>query len=131
MPYILTNTCSYDIDDIPDFEMKEKIQELSDEKDPSKFKDMASKFDKRFICGYNQFKINFTEKEKALKVLTRHHLISNIFEEIEQFKEGLKLGDVFDLFKKYSESAKKGEQLTADALKRMIMVSHLTLLLCA
>ena len=77
--------------------MKEKIQELSDEKDPSKFKDMASKFDKRFICGYNQFKINFTKKEKALKVLTRHHLISDVFEEIEQFKEVLKLGSVSDL----------------------------------
>ena len=84
-------------------------------------------FDERFQVGYNKFSAGIGERQEFVDAVIRHTVIGNSHEEINQFKKGLELGGIMELFRKFPEKAFlqltfEEKDVAADAIKKVLKV---------
>ena len=84
-------------------------------------------FDERFQVGYNKFSAGIGEKQEFVDAVYRHTVIGNSREEFYQFRKGLELGGIMELFRKFPEKAFlqltfEEKDVAADAIKKVLKV---------
>jgi len=98
--------CLCSFEDISDYEIKEQLQKIKNCKDESTFNSAVSSFHQRFDLGYNVVKPQFADKDKLIKTISHHCIISSNLEEIQEFTEGLSYNGVLACLKTNPSSAK-------------------------
>ena len=115
---------------MPDFDLKNKLKGIIEIKEEGEFKNRIKNFDERFQVGYNKFSAGIGEKQEFIDAVCRHAIIGNSHEEIYQFKKGLELGGIMELFRKFPEKAFleltfEEKDVAADAIKKVLKVNHI------
>ena len=103
--YLVNDQLEADISDMPDFGCNNKLKGIIEIKEQGEFKNRMKDFDERFQVGYNKFSAGIGEKQEFVDAVFRHTVIGNSHEEINQFKKGLELGGIMELFRKFPEKA--------------------------
>ena len=70
-----------------------------------KLKNGIKNFDERFQVGYNKFSARLDKKQEFIDAVSRHAIIGISHEDIYQFKKGLELGGITELFRKFPEKS--------------------------
>ena len=100
----------YDIEAIPDGEVKAKMMELAATKDVESMNrvlDCDLLIDARFEAGFNCIYINFQQKDDFIQKVCKHFVISKQLEEIQSCMKGLQLGGMLKCLRQYKEDALK------------------------
>ena len=127
--YLVNDQFKTDISDMPDFDLKNKLEGIIEIKEEGEFKNWIKNFDERFQVGYNKFSAGIGEKQEFIDAVCRHTIIGNSHEEIYQFKKGLELGGIMELFRKFPEKAFleltfEEKDVAADEIKKVLKVNH-------
>ena len=103
--YLVNDKLEADISDMPDFGWNNKLKGIIEIKEQGEFKNRIKGFDERFQVGYNKFSAGIGEKQEFVDAVYRHTVIGNSREEFYQFRKGLELGGIMELFRKFPEKA--------------------------
>ena len=125
--YLVNDQFKTDTSGMPDFDLKNKLEGIIGIKEEGEFKNRIKNFDERFQVGYN--KVGIGEKQEFIDAVCRHTIIGNSHEEIYQFRKGLELGGIMELFRKFPEKAFleltfEEKDVAADEIKKVIKVNH-------
>ena len=128
--YLVNDQFKTDISDMPDFYLKNKLKGIIEIKEKDEFKNGIKNFDERFPVGYNKFSAGLGEKQEFIDAVCRHVIIGNSHEEIYQFKKGLELGGIMELFRKFPEKAFlqltfEEKDVAAYAIKKILKVNRI------
>ena len=78
------------IEDIPDFDIQTKLQELSSCADEDTFQNVLNEFPERYTMGVNTpFLHQSADKDNAIKNIIHHCCISSCLEEIRSVQKGM------------------------------------------
>ena len=80
--YLVNDQFKTDISDMPDFDLKNKLEGIIEIKEEGEFKNRIKNFDERFQVGYNKFSAGIGEKQEFIDAVCRHTIIGNSHEEI-------------------------------------------------
>ncbi|XP_066928484.1 G2/M phase-specific E3 ubiquitin-protein ligase-like [Clytia hemisphaerica] len=123
MDFIFTGNAEPTIDEIPDAEVKQKLQAIEECLDEKSFQDLMKDFFERFDSGYVASHVAFQEKEELIKTMSYHYVISCAHQEISQFISGIETGYVLLTLKCHDEFKKEfvydENLITADRVKRI------------
>ena len=120
----------YSIDDIPDYDVKERVQQLLECKTEAEFSEKQWEIhDIRFEAGYNKPIIRLSDKEEIIRKICKHYIISKQLEEIQQFESGLSSFGVLDVLRRHKDDAFKeltynAKSLTAGKIRDLYSVLH-------
>ena len=108
---------------MPDFDLKNKVKE------EGKFKNGIKNFDNRFQVGYNKFSAGIGEEQEVIEAVCHHAVIGNSHEGIYQFKKGLELSGIMELFRKFPEKTFleltfEEKDVAVDAIKKVLKVNR-------
>lgn len=99
--------CRCKIEDVPDIEMREKLEEIEASIDEHQFASILNNFPQRYECGYLTYEPKFTEKAELVQKISHHCIISANIEEIQQFSRGLATAGMLQMMKENTTEAKK------------------------
>jgi hypothetical protein len=95
------------IEEIPDKEIRNKLQKLEAITDSAEFLDEASfNFSERFAAGYCKHIVHIIDKEELTKCVALHHTISMCQAELDQLRKGLELHGVLEVLKSHPIQSK-------------------------
>ena len=97
--------------------------------DEKLFKSLLDAFPERFAFGCLQINPPFSDKEKLVKKIAHHCLISRVNEEIDSFKKGLSTSGVLQILQRHKKESLplliyNENLLTAERLKSVFMPSY-------
>ena len=97
--------------------------------DEKLFKSLLDAFPERFEFGCLQINPPFSDKEKLVKKIAHHCLISRVNEEIDSFKKGLSTSGVLQILQRHKKESLplliyNENLLTAERLKSVFMPSY-------
>ena len=93
------------------------------------FNQLMESFIERYDFGYNKFKPSFDEKEKLVKTIAHHFIVSSKLEEIQKFMEGLASEGVLEVLQRFPKDAMKMflyQSLSSEVVKSMLTAVHST-----
>ena len=77
------------LNDIPDLELQEKLQDLLSAVNEEEFQSKVDSFPERFNFGVTRMKVHFSEREELIKDIAQHCCISVCNEELLEIRKGL------------------------------------------
>ena len=115
------------IADVADSEIQNVLQSIQEDNNPESCILKLEAFEERYEAGYNKYPITFNDKTDLLNSVCHHHVVSKVHEEITQFRDGLKLNGLLDIFLQFpsdgvAELGYSESSLTADKLKEKLQV---------
>lgn len=125
--FIFRGDAEPSIEEVADSEMREKLKELRECNDRELFENQMKVFFERFDSGFVAATVSYEEKDKLLKTMARHHVISCAHEEITQYITGIRIGHVLSALKCHESKFLKEfiydeKLITADCIKRIFKV---------
>ena len=117
---IVFETCYCEIKDIPDLNVKAKLDKIKNCENEHEFQEAVADFEERFNFGYMVFSPNFTDRDDLIKKVAHHFIYSQQFEELQDFLKGLSCNGVLEVLKKYPDDARPlfiAQKLCPDSLK--------------
>ncbi|CAH3124002.1 unnamed protein product, partial [Pocillopora meandrina] len=94
--------------EVPDYEVRKKLEELEAITNPEIFVQEASfNFPKRFSAGYCKLIVNVEDKEELVRYVAPHYAVSCCQAELDQFIKGLELHRVLNLLRAHPNQAKR------------------------
>ena len=112
--------CYCEIKDIPNLNVKAKLDKINNCENEHEFHEAVADFDKHFNFGYMAFSPNFTYRDDLIKKIAHHFIYSQQFEDLQGFLKGLSCNGVLEVLKKYPDDAKQlliAQKLCPDSLK--------------
>eukprot|EP00112_Aurelia_sp_Birch-Aquarium-sp1_P025537 Seg8529.2 transcript_id=Seg8529.2/GoldUCD/mRNA.D3Y31 product="G2/M phase-specific E3 ubiquitin-protein ligase" protein_id=Seg8529.2/GoldUCD/D3Y31 len=104
--YVLGLECSeISVDDIPDYEVQEKLKLVINSKSQAELNEVLLDFDARFEAGYNKPTVDISDVDDLVKKVARYYVISRQLEEIQQLCSGMESEGVLDVLRKYPGEA--------------------------
>ena len=103
--YILGNEITTSISDIPDPEIKLKLEEIYSCNE-DQLDHLVNNFPERFNAGVTQYKVPFSERATMIKNICQHHCTSLNLEEISQVMIGM--NEIFDLLPIFQNNFHEG-----------------------
>jgi hypothetical protein len=128
MSYILdgdVNKIHASVDEVPDYEMRQKLLHIKAITDSKEFEDAASfEFNERFSAGYCKPIVQMVDKEEFLRCMILNYSVSLCQAELDQFVKGLELHNVLTVLRYHPNQSRKlfqgnMEPLTAEMLDDM------------
>ena len=110
--YILYGTLekvSFDVEYIPDRQIRDKLKELDSITDRDDFQreaEASRNTDIRFDCGYSKPIVKYEDKEDLFHAICMHSTILASQTELNQFIDGLKLYNALDIIRAFPDSAR-------------------------
>ena len=96
------NTIEYEVDAIPDGDIKRLILDLKVAPDQESIhKLLANELltDARFDAGFNNSTVDFNQKDDLIQKIAKHYIISKQLEEIQSVMKGLQLGGILNIIR--------------------------------
>ena len=123
--------CACEVNMIPDFEIREKLVQISQCLNEDEYATILASFPDRMSFGSLQLNPLFSQRSKMVKMICHHCIISRNMEEISAFMDGLECNGILQLIRKYSEDAIKmltfhSDLITAETVKTIFMVNYST-----
>ena len=92
---------NHSIDELPDYEVAEKLEAINKCTDEGKLHEKVSDFQKRFSMGFNKPTVSIEDKETLCESITYHNCISVCLEEIKAVSHGLSMLSVLDVLENH------------------------------
>ena len=86
---VTASTITVQLTDVPVFEVKEKLEAISNAQSEQELASCLKDFEERFVSGYNKFLIKLSDKADLLQKVSRYYAITTQLEAILQFTSGL------------------------------------------
>ena len=86
---VTASTITVQLTDVPVFEVKEKLEAISNAQSEEELTSCLKDFEERFVSGYNKFLIKLSDKADLLQKVSRYYTITTQLEAILQFTSGL------------------------------------------
>ena len=86
---VTASTITVQLTDVPVFEVKEKLEAISNAQSEQELASCLKDFEERFVSGYNKFLIKLSDKADLLQKVSRYYTITTQLEAILQFTSGL------------------------------------------
>ena len=99
--------CYCKVEDVPDVEVRAKLQQIESCSDESHFISIMDSFPERYDCGYLTYMPPFSERKELVRKIAHHCIVSSNIEEIQQFARGLSVYGLLDILKENTDEAKK------------------------
>ena len=102
------NEINFDIEAIPDGEVKAKMLELAatiDDKSMNKVLDCDILTDARFEAGFNCTHVSFHQKTDLIQKICKHFIITKQLEEIQSCMKGMQLGGILQILRQHKVDA--------------------------
>ena len=106
--YIISSsvtTCQ--VEDIPCYDVKTKLESVSQATSQQELDTVLSDFDERFEAGYNKMNITLEDKDDLVNKVSRHWVITRQNEEIQQFISGLRSFAILDTLRRFENESLK------------------------
>ena len=86
---VTASTITVQLTDVPVFEVKEKLEAISNAQSEEELTSCLKDFEERFVSGYNKFLIKLSDKADLLQKVSRYYVITRQLEATQQFISGL------------------------------------------
>ena len=86
---VTASTITVQLTDVPVFEVKEKLETISNAKLEEELASCLKDFEERFVGGYNKFLIKLSDKAYLIQKVSHYYVITRQLEAIQQFTSGL------------------------------------------
>ena len=86
---VTASTITVQLTDVPVFEVKEKLETISNAKLEEELASCLKDFEERFVGDYNKFLIKLIDKAYLIQKVSHYYVITRQLEAIQQFTSGL------------------------------------------
>ena len=86
---VTASTITVQLTDVPVFEVKEKLEAISNAQSEDELVSYLKDFEERLVSGYNKFLIKLSDKNDLLQKVSRYYVITRQLEATQQFISGL------------------------------------------
>eukprot|EP00794_Sanderia_malayensis_P001628 gene1628-1807_t len=93
-------------ENLPDYEVKEKLDELLSAEDEEDFQGMMNAFTERFSFGITKSTVKMGEREQFAENITQHFCLSACHEEMQDFRKGLDVHGLLRILENNYEESK-------------------------
>ena len=104
---VTASTITVQLTDVPVFEVKEKLEAISNAQSEEELASCLKDFEERFVSGYNKFLIKLSDKAVLLQKISRCYVITRQLEAIRQFTSGLSSYSLLRSLRKFKAQAEK------------------------
>ena len=104
---VTASTITVQLTDVPVFEVKEKLEAISNAQSEEELASCLRDFEERFVSGYNKFLIKLSDKNDLLQKVSRYYVITRLLEAIQQFTSGLSSYLLLSCLRKFKARAEK------------------------
>ena len=104
---VTASTITVQLTDVPVFEVKEKLEAISNAQSEEELTSCSKDFEERFVSGYNKFLIKLSDKADLLQKVSRYYVITRQLEAIQQFTSGLSSYLLLSCLRKFKARAEK------------------------
>ena len=94
------------LNDIPDLELQEKLQDLLSAVNEEEFQSKIDSFPERFNFGVTRMKVDFSEREELIKDIAQHCCISVCNEELVEIRKGLEAIGLLEVLEQHYDESK-------------------------
>ena len=104
---VTASTITVQLTDVPVFEVKEKLEAISNAQSEDELASCLKDFEERFESGYNKFLIKLSDKVDLLQKVSRYYVITRQLEAIQQFTSRLSSYSLPSSLRKFKAQAEK------------------------
>ena len=104
---VTASTITVQLTDVPVFEVKEKLEAISNAQSEEELASCLRDFEERFVSGYNKFLIKLSDKADLLQKVSRYYVITRQLEAIQQFTSGSSSYSLLSSSRKFKAQAKR------------------------
>ena len=104
---VTASTITVQLTDVPVFEVKEKLEAISNAQSKEELASCLKDFEERFVSGYNKFLIKLSDKADLLQKVSRYYVITRQLEAIQQFTSRLSSYSLPSSLRKFKAQAEK------------------------
>ena len=104
---VTASTITVQLTDVPVFEVKEKLEAISNAQSEEELASCLKDFEERFVSGYNKFLIKLSDKADLLQKVSLYYVITRQLEPIQQFTSGLSSYSLLSSLRKFKAQAEK------------------------
>ena len=104
---VTASTITVQLTDVPVFEVKEKLEAISNAQSEEELVSYLKDFEERFVSGYNKFLIKLSDKNDLLQKVSRYYVITRQLEAIQQFTSGSSSYSLLSSSRKFKAQAEK------------------------
>ena len=104
---VTASTITVQLTDVPVFEVKEKLEAISNAQSEEELASCLRDFEERFVSGYNKFLIKLSDKADLLQKVSRYYVITRQLEAIQQFTSGSSSYSLLSSSRKFKAQAEK------------------------
>ena len=104
---VTASTITVQLTDVPVFEVKEKLEAISNAQSEEELASCLKDFEERFVSGYNKFLIKLSDKADLLQKVSRYYVITRQLEAIQQFTSGSSSYSLLSSSRKFKAQAEK------------------------
>ena len=104
---VTASTITVQLTDVPVFEVKEKLEAISNAQSEDELASCLKDFEERFESGYNKFLIKLSDKVDLLQKVSGYYVITRQLEAIQQFTSRLSSYSLPSSLRKFKAQAEK------------------------
>ena len=104
---VTASTITVQLTDVPVFEVKEKLEAISNAQSEEELASCLRDFEERFVSGYNKFLIKLSDKNDLLQKVSRYYVTTRQLEAIQQFTSGLSSYSLLSSLRKFKTQVEK------------------------
>ena len=95
------------LEDIPDFDIQMKLQELLSAANEEEFQAKMESFPERYIYGVTRVHVSFEDSDQLVKDVARHFCLSTCSDEIQEVRKGMEVMGLLQVLEQHFNESKE------------------------